>query len=139
MLEEYYKYKTNYSEYIIIIKSGNFYEAIDKDALIVNKLFKYKITKLSDTIKCGFPITCIEKVIKVLNEHNINYIVVEKNDITINKSFEENSYNEFEFDINNIKYNFFRINKISKYLNDNAFNNINTLLDEMERLINERG
>ena len=139
MLEEYYKYKTNYSEYIIIIKSGNFYEIIDKDALIVNKLFGYKISKLADTIKCAFPMTSIEKVIKVLNEHNINYIVVEKNDITINKSFEENSYNEFEFDINNIKYNFFRINKISKYLNNNAFNNINTLLDEMERLINERG
>ena len=138
MLEEYYKYKTNYSEYIIIIKSGNFYEIIDKDALIINKLFKYKITKLADTIKCGFPITSIKKVVKLLNDQNINYIIIENNNITINKDFENNSYNKFEFDINNIKYNFFRINKITKYLNDNVFNNINTLLDSIEEIINER-
>ena len=138
MLEEYYKYKTNYNEFIIIIKSGNFYEVIDKDALIVNKLFGYKISKLSDTIKCGFPITSIEKVVNILNEQNINYIIIENNNITINKSFDKNSYNKFDLDINNIKYNFFRINKITKCLNDNVFNNINTLLDSIEGIINER-
>ena len=138
MLEEYYKYKTNYNEFIIIIKSGNFYEVIDKDALIVNKLFGYKISKLSDTIKCGFPITSIEKVVNILNEQYINYIIIENNNITINKSFDKNSYNKFDLDINNIKYNFFRINKITKCLNDNVFNNINTLLDSIEGIINER-
>lgn len=97
MLEEYYKYKTDYSEYIIIIKSGNFYGVIDKDAMIVNKLFGYKISKLSDTVKCGFPVTSIDKVMKVLDEHVISYIVIENNNIIISKSFEENSYNKFEF------------------------------------------
>lgn len=64
---------------------------IDKDALIVNKLFGYKISKLSDTIKCGFPITNIEKVVNILNEQNINYIIIENKNITSSKSFDKNS------------------------------------------------
>lgn len=85
-----------------------------------------------------FSCISIDEVIKVLDEKIISYIVIKNNNIIINKSFEENSYNKFEFDINHIKYNLFRINKVSKYLNDNAFCNIDKLLDNMESLIDER-
>lgn len=45
MLEKYYKYKLDYNDYIVFIKSGKFYEAIDRDSLIISKLFDYKLTK----------------------------------------------------------------------------------------------
>jgi hypothetical protein len=138
MLEEYYKYKISYREYIVMIKIGNFYEIFDKDAVILSNVFNYKLSKISDTIKCGFPISSLEKVLNVLKSKQINYVVIEKNNITNKESFDNNIYNSFDFDINNIKYNFLRINKITKYLNDNAYNNINELLEGIEELINER-
>ena len=135
MLEEYYGYKLKYKDYIVMIKSGNFYEILDKDAVIINKLLGYKLSKISDTIKCGFPITSLTKVLDILNKNNINYVVDENGCIIIQKEFEINKYNNFEYDINNIKYNFIKINKITKYLNDNAYKDIAKLLDEIERLV----
>ena len=51
MLENYYKNKVLYKDYIIIMKYGNFYETIDNDALIMNSIFNYKLNKLSNTFK----------------------------------------------------------------------------------------
>ena len=87
MIEKYYMYKVKYKDYILLIKSGNFYEIIGKDALILNGIFKYKITKLSNTLKCGFPISSINKV---TNKLKINYLVI--SDTLNEKSFDDNNY-----------------------------------------------
>lgn len=78
MLEKYYKYKLDYNDYIIFIKSGKFYEVIDRDSLIISKLFDYKLTKLSSTLKCGFPISNIERIKVSLQEKEINYVIIEE-------------------------------------------------------------
>ena len=62
MLEKYYKYKIDYKEYLILIKCGNFYECIDKDAFIMHKIFNYKLKKVSNTVKVGFPISNLNKI-----------------------------------------------------------------------------
>ena len=36
-------YKTKYREYIVMLKYGNFYEILGNDALIMNKIFNYKL------------------------------------------------------------------------------------------------
>ena len=138
MLETYYKNKIKYKEFIVMIKFGNFYEMFDKDAVIASNILNYKLSKISDTVKCGFPISSLDKVLNLLKEKQINYVVIENNNVTNEQNFENNIYNSFDFDINNIKYNFLRINKITKYLNDNAYNNISNLLERIEELINER-
>lgn len=138
MLENFYKYKVNYKDYILMIRLGNFYEILDKDALILHNILNYKISKISDTVKCGFPISSLEKVLAVLNERKINYVIIEDDNIVSKKEFEENTYGEFNFDINTIKYNFIRINKIIKFLNENVNKDINSLLESIEDLINER-
>lgn len=74
----------------------------------------------------------------LLKNKQINYVVVENNNITNKQSFENNIYNNFDFDINNIKNNCLRINKITKYLNDNAYNDISSILERIEELINGR-
>ena len=43
MIEKYYKYKYDYKDYVLFIKNGIFYDCLDNDALIINKLFNYKI------------------------------------------------------------------------------------------------
>ena len=138
MLETYYKNKIKYKEFIVMIKFGNFYEMFDKDAVIASNILNYKLSKISDTVKCGFPISSLDKVLNLLKDKQINYVVIENNNVTNEQNFENNIYNSFDFDINNIKYNFLRINKITKYLNDNAYNNISKLLERIEELINER-
>ena len=46
MLEMYYKYRLEYKDFLLFIKVGSFYEVFDKDSLILNKLFGYKIKRL---------------------------------------------------------------------------------------------
>ena len=60
MLEKYYKYKLDYRDYLILIKCGIFYECIDNDAFIINELTGYKLKRLSNTFKAGFPINTIK-------------------------------------------------------------------------------
>ena len=74
MLEVYYKYRCKYQDYIIFIKSGSFYEVFDKDSMILNSIFYYKVKRFKDNIKTGFPINKLEHIIKLMG--NINYIVV---------------------------------------------------------------
>ncbi len=49
----------------------------DKDAFILNKIMGYKLKKLSNTFKAGFPNNSLDNVLNNLNINNINYIIVE--------------------------------------------------------------
>ena len=134
MLEKYYKYKLDYRNYIILIKCGSFYEVLDKDAFIMNKIMGYKLKKLSNTFKAGFPINSLNKVLNKLNESSINYILVEDK-ITLKKEFKNNNYLNYHFESNTIMYNKIRIEKIVKYLNDNILS-VSDKLDQIEKVIN---
>ena len=132
MSEKYYKYKLDYRNYIILIKIGSFYECFDKDAFIINKLFNYKLKRVNNSFKLGFPIKTIDKIILKLNELNINYIIVDEE--IIKKEFENNNYINYKFNMEEIFYNTLRIEKITNYLNDNIYN-INDKLGKIEEII----
>ena len=74
-------YKIKYKEYIVMLKYGNFYEILGKDALIINKLFWYKLNKLSNTFKVVFPVSSLDNIISRLNNYMINYLVVDRDKI----------------------------------------------------------
>lgn len=134
MLEKYYMYKSKYKDYILLIKTGNFYEIIGKYSLIMNSIFRYKITRISNTIKCGFPLSSISKVKNKLNNLKINYVIVEES--YQHTHFKNNNYYKYDYDVDNVIYNFLRIDKITKFLNDNVMSEqINDILDKMEKLI----
>ena len=135
MLEKYYKYKIKYDDYILLIKIGNFYEMFDIDSLIINKLFDYKLKPIKDTFKCGFPINSLDNVINKLNYENINYVIID-DEIIKDKRYENNNYKNYNFNINILKYNYFRINKIIRYLNDNMMVDLSNKLDKIEDIIN---
>lgn len=135
MLEKYYNQKIRYKDYVILIKCGSFYEAFEKDALIINTLLKYKIKKFSKTFKSGFPTLKLNVILKILEENHLNYVVLDEIEM-IKKEFDDNKYQNFNFDIDRIMLNYIKINKIMNYLNDNILNErITDILEKMEELL----
>ena len=135
MLEKFYKYKAYYKEYIILIKTGNFYTALDNDAFIVNKLFGYRLIKLGNTFKIGFPVDSLNRVLERFNAEYINHVVLD-NEIILKKVFVNNKYSKFKFNDKKIFYNYIRIQKITKVLNDNyTNNNFEGKLNKIENLL----
>ena len=108
---------------------------MNDDAIVLNNLFHYKIKTVTNYIKTGFPLKSIDKVINVLEEKNINYIILDK-EIIDKKKYSNNKYlNYFN---NNTNYEFIlsRINKIDETLKDNLLNrNIENVLNDIERII----
>jgi hypothetical protein len=66
---------------------GNFYEVFDKDSLILDKLFGYKIKRIKDSIKVGFPLSRLDYILKLIG--NINYVVID-NTLIEKKEFNNN-------------------------------------------------
>ena len=133
MLEKYIKLKEKYPKSLIIIKAGNFYDCINDDAIIINKLFNYKIKELSKYIRVGFPINSLNRVRKILTKYEINYITVDNNDITYSK-FSRNNYSKYcsndYFIIKN------KINSINDILSNNILNpNIKDIVSSIEGII----
>ena len=134
MLELYYKYKYEYQDYLIFIKSGNFYEVFDKDSLILNDLFNYKVKRIKDNIKTGFPINKLNYITKLIG--NISYIIIENGNIIDKKIFNNNKYNEYAFDINAIVINSIKIEKTTKMLNEKLLDkNITNIIRYIEEII----
>ena len=87
MLETYYKYRMEYKDFLLFIKIVNFYEVFDKYSLILNKLFGYKIKRIRETIKVGFPLNRLDYILKLIG--NINYVVID-NTVIEKKEFNNN-------------------------------------------------
>ena len=133
MLEKYIKLKEKYPKSLIIIKAGNFYDCINDDALVINKLFNYKITELSKYIRVGFPVANINKVRCLLTKYEINYITVDNNDITFSK-FTRNNYSKYCSNDYCIVKN--KINSINDILSNNILNpSINNIISNIEGII----
>ena len=71
-VDKYIRFKQMYHDYVVIIKSGNFYYSFEDDAYILKYLFDYQIREN----KVGFPISAKAKVKSILNRNNINLIEV---------------------------------------------------------------
>ena len=133
MLEKYIKLKEKYPKSVIIIKSGNFYDCINDDAIIINKLFNYKITELSKYIRVGFPLTSLNRVRTILTKYEIDYITVDNNDITYSK-FIRNNYSKYSSNDYFVIMN--KINNINDILSNNILNpSINNIISSIEGII----
>ena len=130
MLETYYKYRMEYKDFLLFIKIGNFYEVFDKDSLILNKLFGYKIKRIKDSIKVGFPVNRLEYILKLIE--NINYVVID-NMVIEKKKFNNNKYKDYNFDINSIILNSIKIDRIYEELNNRLLdNNAENIISKIE-------
>ena len=86
------EYHSKYPNSILLVLSGNFYNAYGKDAYILCYLFKFKcihkvyITQDEKEVsipKTGFPRNSLDKVLLDLEDKKVNYVIKikDKNDI----------------------------------------------------------
>ena len=57
----------------------------------MNKLFNYKLVRTTNLIKIGFPYELLNKVLKTLEDKNINYLIIDT-DITFKYKIKTNQY-----------------------------------------------
>ena len=84
------KFKEMYKDYVVIIKSGNFYYTFLEDTYILNYFFGYQIREN----KIGFPLNAKAKVKSVLNRNNVNLIEVIDDYAYVLESKNDNAYQE---------------------------------------------
>lgn len=78
LYQKYEKLKENNEDLIYLFLCGNFYIALDSDAIILNELFGMKLTKFSNLCdKCGFPKNSLEKYVNMFEEKNMKYRLIE--------------------------------------------------------------
>lgn len=117
MYDKYMDIKNNNIDSIVMIKVGTFYHIYDKDMIIINYLFKYKIIDN----RVGFPVSALTKVTNKLKKLEINYYIDDTNfyEFDDNKYQEiyENSktYYELSLEVDNI-YNYLMNNIERKYI-----------------------
>ena len=100
MINIYEEVKKIHPKYVVLIKSGTFYEALENDAYIINNLFDYVIKDKSRYLQAGFPKVILPKIINTLEDKKINYLILDKAD----------NYDELE------KVNYENLNKYDRYL-----------------------
>ena len=88
MKEKYFKVKGRYKDYIVFVKSGNFWNAFYGDAVILHYLTGYQL----NNNKFGFPSKVLNKVLEKVRALNINYILVYELDDIIVHEYTSNSY-----------------------------------------------
>ena len=88
LYDKYEKLKSEDLECIYLFLCGNFYIALDSDAIMLNELFDMKLTKFSNLCdKCGFPKNSLEKYEEIFKNKNIKYKVI--NEVSEDKKLEK--------------------------------------------------
>ena len=69
--------KQIHKEDIVFVKLGKFYYCYGKDAYIISYLFKYKLSLVENRVySCGFPSQSLNKVLAMLENRKINYVLL---------------------------------------------------------------
>ena len=140
IIDTYNSYKIKYKEYVVVIKSGMFYDVFNDDVAIMYSLFRYKIKNNGSNYLVGFPEKSIDKVKDVFKQNKINYIVLDK----INENYEivdkfrsnKNNYKNYNIDLMKIKYLTYKIDSIYNKLSEKILDkNIEKLIFDIEKLL----
>jgi len=103
---KYLELKNNDPNKLYLFHSGKFYIFIKEDADKINEYVVLKRTRFTNDIyKCGFPDNSYEDYIRVFNNHKLDIVVIESNEIenvVISENIEKDLINYKEI-INIIK------------------------------------
>ena len=88
MKQKYFQVKGRYKDYIVFVKSGNFWHAYYGDALIIHFLTGYNFKNY----RVGFPSKVLDKVLNRVRNLNINFILVYELDDIVKYEYSSNSY-----------------------------------------------
>ena len=65
LIDTYYNYKLKYKEYVVLLKSGIFYECFNDDIGIIYSLFHYKIKNNGNNYVVGFPNNSLSNLLNI--------------------------------------------------------------------------
>ncbi len=129
LIDTYYNYKLKYKEYVVLLKSGIFYECFNDDIGIIYSLFHYKIKNNGSNYVVGFPNNSLSKICNILENNDINYIIVDKDNIIDKYKSKNNNYSKYYIDLNRLQYITYKIEDIYNKLNNKILdNNIEKIL-----------
>ena len=105
LVETYSKLKEDNPNTILLFKQGIFFIVLTDDAQKLSNSFGFKLTYLnSETLKCGFPCSNIDKYLNKFNNMNLEIRIIDSNTL----------YKPNEYSINNnIKKIIEKIKKIN--------------------------
>lgn len=118
---------------VVLRKMGGFYVCFDNDAIVISYLCGYKIKNS----RVGFPINTIDKVINILVDNSINYIIRNDNEEDKRIFGKKNKYcyildkGKRKIDID------YRVDGIIKRVNNMKEEDIVKLLDCIEEKVYE--
>lgn len=133
----YEEVKKVHPKYVVLIKTGTFYETLQDDAYIINNLFGYAIKDKSSYVQAGFPKVVLPKVENTLEDKKINYLVLDRADNY--DELERTDYeklNKYDHFLEKGKREYKRLEKIEKY-NKYLKNNIERKF--MDKLLSNIG
>ena len=130
--DKYINLKKEYSDYIILIKAGNFYYTYYDDAYIISYIFKYQIRDN----RVGFPLNAKNKITSVLNKYEIGYIEVLDNSYIYNYLNNNNYFNKLDeakkcINLNKSLEDLFKLIEIKVKENNNYLLLIKRYIDEL--------
>ena len=138
MIDFFMGLKIEYKEYIILFKSGSFYVCFNEDAIVMNKIFNYKLVELKENVRIGFPISLIDKNLNILEKNKINYIIVEQKNIIARRKYKFNNYCKYSENLDYVLNVCSRIQSITKklqYIKD--YKKIENILNQIEEILYE--
>ena len=114
-------FKEIHPDSLIIIKMGTFYHSYSRDSYILSYLFGYQVKKIQNNYStCGFPSSALNRVMSKLEELQISYMILNKNEnyeVTDEQDFKtKNKYNEMYDKAYNYVSKKNRIDSIYQYL-----------------------
>lgn len=118
---------------IKIYKKGGFYHSYNDDSIIISYLCNYKIINN----RVGFPLNSINKVVNILIDNKVDYIIYNKDNVVDKYINKENRYYNIlikaksSMNINN------RINNIISSLYKIDSRKLNIILEYIENIIYE--
>lgn len=104
LIKQYNELKQKNPKKIYIFQVGIFYNILQEDARIVSDSIGLKLTDLGpNLIKCGFPVSKLEKYSQLLNDKKIDFEIISKASLAINQniSYEQIVKSLLGLDLNN--------------------------------------
>ena len=141
VIDAYKQYKKKYRDYVVLIRSGIFYEVYNDDISIMYSLFRYKVRSVGNNLNIGFPISNISNVSRLLTDKKVNHLVIEKvneeYEIVSKEKFTKNNYSKYSYiDLSKLNYIKFRINNINNRLLEKIMDeDIEDVLRKIEGII----
>lgn len=72
------KESDSYKKYLF--RAGNFYIFLAQDAIDISNITTLKLTSFGSTVKCGFPLTSLDKYLRILKNIGLEVFLVENKD-----------------------------------------------------------